>query len=95
VRAPTPAVRYGRRQTALSECFQGATVVVDCTTGAVARLNAAAGCVWEALIAPRTLAQAAAVLESRFGIPVVEALRDASAALAQLEAAGLVLRIPG
>jgi hypothetical protein len=80
--------------TALSESFEGVTVVVDHGTGEVVRLNAAAGCVWDALASPGTLGDVVAALIARFGISVTTAQADASAALAKLESARLVIRSP-
>jgi hypothetical protein len=87
--AAIPAV-YARSPTVLSERFGDVTVVLDHRTGRSARLNAAAGCVWDALETPATAAAVAQRLAARFGLTVERANVDAAAALAGLEVRGFV-----
>jgi hypothetical protein len=85
---------YFRSPTAFSEIFGDVTVVLDPRTGSTVRLNAAAGCVWEALATPRDLAAVTDRLASRFAIGATRAQHDALAALDELERHELVTRGP-
>lgn len=68
--------------------------MLDHRTGTTVHLNAAAGSIWAAVVAPQTVDEVAARLASRFAIPLARARQDALAALEELERQELVTRSP-
>jgi hypothetical protein len=79
-----------RNGEALAERVFDETLILDPSTDRCTRLNRSGSLLWEALDAPRTLAELSGRLEQGFGLDPTRAHADAEAFVRQLAARGLV-----
>ncbi len=77
-----------------AEVVDGEAIIINLASGAYYSLNHAATVIWEALAAPRTIDEIAAMLTARFPLPHDRAVGDVHGFVADLHAEQLIHGTP-